>query len=152
MAPEADGQETAEQLRKAFHANRLLDLRRSRSGQISAHRGRRWGVRRQVPAGLIALLLSDVAEHTDGLVALRLAGARITGALDLRHTQIRHALILEDCYFDEPVDLTGAHAPWLSLQRCWIPGVIGYCLRVEGDTNLSGLSSRHVDLRNAHVA
>lgn len=43
-----------------------------------------------------------------GAVSLRLIGARITGSLDMSHARLDRPLIVECCYFDEPIDLVGA--------------------------------------------
>ncbi len=52
---------------------------------------------------------------------LRLRGARITGRLELRGVECGAALILIDCVFTEPVNLTGAELPELAMVGCRAP-------------------------------
>jgi hypothetical protein len=82
---------------------------------------------------------------------LHISGARITGFLDLCHVNVNRALLFEHCYFDEIVDLTGAHALWLSLRDCLAPEVKGHGLRIEGDLDLTGLTAARVNLFGAHI-
>ncbi|MBS2963812.1 hypothetical protein KGA66_12190 [Actinocrinis puniceicyclus] len=79
-------------------------------------------------------------------------GARITGSLDMSHARFDRPLIVESCYFDEPIKLVGARLAWLSLHDCVMPEVSGYYLRVEGDLDLGGSSMVGLDLFGAQVA
>ena len=130
-----------ERLREALRAGRPLDLRPSGQGPVRVRNGRHWGPLRRVDAAMVAELLGDPdLSQERGSVPLRLIGARVTGSLDLGHARVGRALFAECCYFDEPIELSGAQLAWLSLRDCVMPAIIGYGLRVEvrGQIWLSG--------------
>src|ERR1700683_57090 len=62
---------------------------------------------RTVRAGFLRDLATNPAR---GIRELRLRGARITGALDLEGYDLACGVALEDCSFDEPVNLRRARA------------------------------------------
>ncbi|MET4641126.1 hypothetical protein ABID95_000847 [Streptomyces atratus] len=72
-----------------------------------------------------------------GAVAcLKLAGARISGHLNLAGAQITHALWLEDCWFEESVDLLGASSQTLAITGSQVPGIEADSARIEGSLGL----------------
>ncbi|MGE6738537.1 oxidoreductase, partial [Streptomyces sp. NPDC059900] len=72
-----------------------------------------------------------------GAVAcLRLAGARISGHLNLAGAQIAYALWLEDCWFEESVNLLGASTQTLVITGSHVPGIEAYAARIEGTLDL----------------
>jgi hypothetical protein len=89
-------------------------------------------------ASLVEVLRDSAVSRECGTAPLRLIGARVEGALDLRHTQVVRPLIAECCYFSEPIDISGSQAPWLALNDCFLPALTGYGARIEGDLDLSG--------------
>jgi len=97
------------------------------------------------------VLCAGAAAPEHGTRPLRIVGARITGTLELAHARAERPLILECCYLDEPVELSGAQLPWLELRDCRIPAVNGYGMRVDGDLVLSGSSLQQVNAFGAHV-
>lgn len=115
-------------------------------------------------AVIVALLLGGNTAQSGAVACLRLAGARISGRLDLVGAQIAHALWLEDCRFEEGVDLSGASAQSIAIVGSRVPGVEAGVIRVEGRLDLrrsrleSGFASpfhRQVtalSLINAHVS
>ena len=84
-------------------------------------------------------------------VPLRLIGARIMGSLDLGHVRVARPLFVECCYFDESIELSGAHLAWLSLRHCAAPAIIGHGLRLEGDLDLGGAAIGCVNLFGAEI-
>jgi hypothetical protein len=77
----------------------------------------------QVNAALLTELLVETNSGRSAATALRLAGARITGTVDLRHSQVNRPFIAEGCYFDEPVDLIGAQLSWFEVRDSSIPSI-----------------------------
>ncbi|MEU6230102.1 oxidoreductase [Streptomyces sp. NPDC047042] len=88
---------------------------------------------------LAALLLGAGPEHTPGdRPALRLTGARVTGRLDLRFTEISVPVVLSDCSFDAAPDLRGAGTRELVLTGCHLPGLVADTARIDGRLVLAG--------------
>ncbi|KMS74441.1 oxidoreductase [Streptomyces viridochromogenes] len=149
----------------AFPEGRCVDLRTGVPQDDLVVEGRQWGPGRTVRAAVIVALLQGANTAQPGAVAcLRLAGARISGHLHLAGAQIAHALWLEDCWFEEGVDLSGASTQSIAIVGSRVPGVEAGLIRIEGRLDLrrsrleSGMASpfhRRVtafSLINAHVS
>ncbi|GAA2419464.1 hypothetical protein [Streptomyces glaucus] len=74
-------------------------------------------------------------------MAMRLAGALISGHLNLAGARIAHAVWLEDCWFEEGVDLSGASAQSIAIVGSRVPGVEAGLIRID----------RRLDLRRSRV-
>ena len=80
------------------------------------------GVGRRSPTSRIAgttvtrLALAATTPVPGRVARLHVRGARITGALLLRHGTVQVPVLFEDCLFDEPLDLSHARAKSLSLR------------------------------------
>ncbi|MGW6528921.1 oxidoreductase [Streptomyces venezuelae] len=126
----------------AFPEGRRVDVRTGVPEDDRVAGGGRWGPERTVRASVIAALLLGANTPQPGTVArLGLAGARISGRLDLAGAQVAHALWLEDCWFEEGVDLLGASTQSIAMVGCRVPGVEAGVIRVEG----------RLDLRRSHL-
>lgn len=149
----------------AFPEGRRVDLRMGVPEDDRVTEGGRWGPGRTVRAAVIVALLLGANTAQPGVVAcLRLAGARISGHLNLAGAQVAHALWLEDCWFEEGVDLFGASTQSIAIVGSRVPGVEAGLIRIEGRLDLrrsrleSGCASpfhRRVtalSLINAHVS
>lgn len=149
----------------AFPEGRRVDLRTGAPEDDLVAEGGQWGLGRTVRATVIVALLQGANTTQPGAVAcLRLAGARISGHLDLAGAQIAHALWLEDCWFEQDVDLSGASTQSIAVVASRVPGVEAGMTRIEGRLDLrrsrleSGSASpfhRRVtalSLINAHVS
>jgi len=81
------------------------------------------------------LLLGRYLEqsHPQGL---RLARARIIGALDLDRLAPIIGLGLSQCVVDQPVTMRGARLPWLMLFSTHLPGIAANGVYVEGAVEL----------------
>lgn len=122
------------ELWNAFPAARTVDL--GGTGEIRAE--------------VIAALLLGAQRAEPGRVpTVHLVGARITGPLDLSYAEVRHALLLRDCEFTDPVDLAGARTKLVNVAKSRLPGLsvsdsqIGGLLilgdaRIDGPLNLTG--------------
>lgn len=110
---------------------------------------------RPVRAAVVAALLLGANDERPGAVAaLRLAGARITGRLDLSGAEIRHTLSLEDCRLEGTVSLDGATTRTVGITNSRIPGIDAGLARIEGalDLRRSVLEGGALTLINARVA
>ncbi|MFJ7067785.1 membrane-associated oxidoreductase [Streptomyces sp. NPDC101115] len=119
----------------AFPKGASVDLRTADDEDAAGGAG--WGPQRTVRAEVLrALLLGGPLQETE-IPALRLAGARITGTLDLAHGTIEHALHLNDCYFEDTPLLYAARLRQLNLSGSVLPGLAAATVHVEGMVQLS---------------
>src|SRR5215211_3963427 len=93
-----------QELREAMLTGRAVDWRTGDAATDDPAHGAGWGTQRTVDGTLLAELLTN-AEGPRRPRALRLAGARIVGRLDLEATELVCPLLLWGCWFAEPVIL-----------------------------------------------
>ncbi|MFJ4270200.1 oxidoreductase [Streptomyces coelicoflavus] len=86
-------------------------------------------IRSEVVAALL-LGVNDAGGPGDR-PALRLTGARITGLLDLRFTEITAPVVLTDCRFDEAPLLKGARTRELAMTGCTLPGLVADTAQID---------------------
>ncbi|HEU5030052.1 MAG TPA: hypothetical protein VFV01_34430 [Spirillospora sp.] len=79
-----------------------------------------------------ALLLGAQPAGAGQVPALRLTGARITGVLDLSFAEVRYAVLMRDCVFDEPPSLYAARLRQFSLTGSRLPGLSASDSQVDG--------------------
>ncbi|MEU8343230.1 hypothetical protein AB0C74_16160 [Spirillospora sp. NPDC048832] len=108
---------------------------------------------RQVRAGLLARLLTGERTPEGGRPrAVKLRGARITGALDLEAAELACPLLLDGCRFEEPLVLREATAPSVRLPGCDVPELIADQLRTTGNLELNrGFTAARVHLTGADI-
>jgi hypothetical protein len=140
------------QLGEAILTGQLVDLREGDTSADAAARGSRRGARRTVPA----VVLFDLLTRGEGPAqprALRLAGARIAGRLDLEAAHLACPILLLDCWFEEPLALTEATVPALRLPGCHLPALDAEQLTTRGNVELrDGFHARgEVNLGGAHI-
>ncbi|MFZ2063055.1 MAG: pentapeptide repeat-containing protein [Candidatus Binatus sp.] len=96
--------------------------------------GDKWGAERTVRAEVVAWLLGDAQAsqyiHPSGLA---LAGARITGNLDLSYATVSKQLTLIRCYVPEGINLLSAHLQDITVRRSRIGAVFGNMANIHGD-------------------
>ncbi|MFF5972341.1 membrane-associated oxidoreductase [Streptomyces sp. NPDC012769] len=120
----------------AFPKGAAVDFRTAEDEDAADGAG--WGPERTVRAEVLrALLLGGPLEDGE-IAALRLSGARITGALDLSYGVIDHALRLSDCHFEQAPVLYAARLRTLKLDGSVLPGLAAATVQVEGMVYLSG--------------
>ncbi|NBE54099.1 oxidoreductase [Streptomyces boluensis] len=125
----------------AFPEGRRVDLRTGIPEADDPAAGDRWGPERSVRAAVLAALLLGANDERSGSVAaLRLAGARITGRLELDGAEIGHAFQLEGCRLEEKVSLWGATTRTIRLAHSWVPGIDAGLARIEGALHLKGVA------------
>ncbi|KOU78059.1 oxidoreductase [Streptomyces sp. MMG1533] len=137
----------------AFPTGRPVDLRTDGADDDPAN-GDGWGSERTIRAGVVAALLLGGNPGQPGTVpALRLAGARISGTLDLGGAEIGHGMWFEECWFEQAVGFYGAATRTIAIKGSTIPGVDLTMARVEGRVEFrkSVLRGR-LSLLNARVA
>jgi hypothetical protein len=139
-------------LRQAILTGQLVDLREGDTSADAAARGSQWGARRTVPAGVLV----DLLTQGDGPAqprALRLAGARIVGQLDLEAAHLACPVLLVGCWFEEPVALSEATVPALRLPGCHLPALDAEQLTTRGNVELRHGFHAHgeVNLGGAYI-
>jgi hypothetical protein len=142
-----------EQLRLAIATGTLVDLRTGQAEADNPARGATWDHPRTVRASLLAELLIQPGEEKQRPRGLRLAGARITGTLNLEGTELVCPLLLHDCWFDEPVTIGDVQAVTIRLPGCHLPALYAKQVRTRGDLDLDEGFSVHgeVLLRGARI-
>lgn len=146
--------ESEERIVAAARTGQLVDLRVGVTTLDDPAGGMEWGVGRSVRAELlIELLTKDHAPEISRPQAVRIQGARITGALNLRMRTLICPLVLQDCYIDQSVDLNEASAAAICLPGCHILGLYAIQLRTTGVLDLGdGFTARWgVSLIGAHI-
>ncbi len=126
----------------AFPTAGRVDLRVGDPAADDPAAGAGWGPERVVRAEVVAALLLGARETESGhTAAVQLAGARITGRLALDHAEVNHHLRLQDCLFEESVDLYGARTGQLSFNGSHLPGMLASHLWAEGNLRLTGCTA-----------
>ncbi|GAA4786730.1 membrane-associated oxidoreductase [Streptomyces ziwulingensis] len=94
--------------------------------------GGSWGPERTVRAAVLRALLLG-GDRADGEIAsLGLAGARITGSLELQYATIEHPVRLRHCHFEEVPRCYAARLRELNLSESVLPGLVAHAIRVDG--------------------
>ncbi|MEW2623549.1 membrane-associated oxidoreductase [Streptomyces sp. NPDC048106] len=95
-------------------------------------RGADWGPERTVRAEVLRELLLAGPVREGRTPGLKVAGARITGRLDLKYGTVACAVRLRGCHFEQAPDLYGARIVALALSDSVLPGLTAGALRAEG--------------------
>ncbi|MFF7160070.1 membrane-associated oxidoreductase [Streptomyces sp. NPDC008086] len=120
---------------QAFPKGEAVDFRAG-EGE-GAVEGAGWGPERTVRATVLrALLLAGPVESGE-VAALKVAGARITGVLDLRYAVIDSVARLSHCHFEDVPDVSGAQLKYLNLTGSRLPGLGAARIRVDGGLRLT---------------
>ncbi|MGW1781113.1 membrane-associated oxidoreductase [Streptomyces sp. NPDC002143] len=113
---------------RAFATGATVDFR--------AH-GEENGPERGVRAAVLRALLLNGPREPGEIAALRIAGARITGVLDLRYAVVDSMIRLSHCRFDEAPRLVGAQLNYVSLRDSELPGLGASHTRIDGGLRLT---------------
>ncbi|WP_328507233.1 oxidoreductase [Streptomyces sp. NBC_00391] len=122
----------------AFPEGRRVDLRTGVAEEDRVAGGGEWGPGRTVRAAVIAALLlgAHATERPGAVGSLALTGARISGRLDLAGARIDHPLWLEDCWFEQGVNLFGAETRTVAITGSRLPGLEAGSTRIDGRLDL----------------
>ena len=120
---------------QAFPKGESVDFREA--GDESGAQGAEWGPQRSVRAAVLRALLLDGPAESGEVAALKVAGARITGVLDLRYATVDSVVRLSHCRFDDVPDLSGAQLKYLNLTGSRLPGLASARVRVDGGLRLT---------------
>ncbi|MEW2400663.1 membrane-associated oxidoreductase [Streptomyces sp. NPDC046862] len=121
---------------RAFPRGGAVDFRTADDEDASLSDG--WGPERTVRASVLRALLLKAEREEGEVAALKVAGARITGVLDLRYATVDSVVRLSHCRFDDTPDLSGANLSYLNLSDSVLPGLGSARVRVDGSLRLSG--------------
>ena len=106
--------------------------------------------RRTIRAGVLRRLLTD--RQSSNSYAIRLRGARISGAFDVEAVALTRGLYMTDCLFDQPVNLTDSEVPSVRLHGCNMPGLNADRLSTRGNLEIgNGFQAGWVRLKEAHI-
>jgi hypothetical protein len=96
-----------------------------------------WGRKREVDAQLIRWICVDrgARERIDP-AGLQIAGAKITGALDLSFVNVPWPIVLMHCAFTRDAYLQEVELPMLALDGCWTKAISADGAIVKGDVFL----------------
>lgn len=136
---------------QAFPKGEAVDFRTG-EGE-GAVEGADWGSERTVRATVLRALLLDGPVESGEVAALKVAGARVTGVLDLRYAVIDSVARLSHCHFEEVPDLSGAQLKYLNLSGSRLPGLGAARIRVDGGLRLTNCRfAGRVRLGGAQIA
>lgn len=124
-----------ERVWRAFPRGQDVDFRGP--GDADPARGAAWGPERTVRAAVVRALLLSAPQEDGETAALRLAGARITGVLNLQYADLDHAVRLSDCFFEDVPVLYAARLRQLNLRGSVLPGLDAATLRMDGVLRMS---------------
>lgn len=138
---------------EAFRWGSRVDLRTGNPEKDDPQQGGKWSNARRVRAEVIAALLLSEPEAAPGRVpAVRLTGARVTGALSLAYAEVRFLLSLRECWFEQPICLDEATTRTVDLTGSVIPRLDANDTRLEGHLVLRRCRANSVALTDARIA
>jgi hypothetical protein len=125
-------------LLRSAASGQLVDLRTGIQSQDDATHGSEWPSKRCIRAEILASCLLDSSQAPkSGIPILRLAGARITGRLDLGGADLVKAIWFEQCYFDEPPNLADARTRTVRIVQSYLPGLNALSTKIDGQLDLT---------------
>ncbi|MER5216540.1 membrane-associated oxidoreductase [Streptomyces sp. NPDC002838] len=139
------------QVWRAFPRGETVDFRTAEDEDTAA--GTDWGPERTLRASVLRALLVSAPQEDGEIAALRVMGARITGALDLTHAVVDAPVRLTHCHFTDPPDLYGIQLRRLSLRGSVLPALDLGSARVDGVMQLSDCRVRgRIQLSGAQIS
>ncbi len=120
---------------RAFATGTAVDFRAADDEDPAE--GGTWGPERTVRASVLRALLLDGPRADGEVAALSLAGARVTGPLELAYATVDHPVRLRHCHFDDVPRLYAARLREVNLSESVLPGLISHAVRVDGVLRLT---------------
>ena len=131
--------ESEQRVWDAFATGSLVDFRTRNAAGDDPAAGGGWGPHRQVRAEIVSALLRGAVVPEPGCAGrVWLRGARITGVIDLRDAEVKHALRLERCHVGRGVDLADATGRAIMLEQCRLGAVNLMGASITGRISFSG--------------
>jgi hypothetical protein len=139
-------------LGEAFPLGAWVDLRAGRPGIDDPKTGSRWPASRLIRAEVIrGIVLGQQGAGHGEVAAVRLAGARISGLLDLIHAEVPFPVYLHGCWLEKAPDLRWSNIRHLDLSDSHFPAINAESAHIERDLVMAGCVARAVTLRRARV-
>ncbi|GGS69743.1 oxidoreductase [Planobispora rosea] len=136
----------------AYPTGAWVDLRTGDPVTDDPAGGAAWGPERTVRAEVVTALLLGAREAEPGTTpGVRLAGAHLTGDLDLSDAAVETKLHLLNCRLPGVVDFSDASTRGLRFRGCALGRVRAPRSTVDGLLEFDGSSLRGLRLDNAHV-
>ncbi|MEU7413758.1 membrane-associated oxidoreductase [Streptomyces sp. NPDC042638] len=124
-----------ERVWRAFPRGEAVDFRET--SEDDPAEGEHWGPGRTLRAEVLRALLLDGPRQDGEIPSLNLAGARITGRLDLQYATVDHPVRLRHCHFDEAPRCYAARLRELNLSESVLPGLVAHAVQVDGVMRLT---------------
>ncbi|MEV0222273.1 membrane-associated oxidoreductase [Streptomyces sp. NPDC050704] len=132
---------------QAFPRGESVDFRTADDEDVTDGGG--WPPERTIRAAVLRTVLLNGPQEDGKIPALKLAGARITGLLNLQYGTVDHAVRLSHCFFEDAPLLYGSRLRQLNLSSSVLPGLVAAAMRmvdvlrltdcrVRGPVRLSG--------------
>jgi hypothetical protein len=123
----------------AFATGGLVDFGTGNAAGDDPVDGGDWGPHRQVRAEVVSALLCGAVVPEPGRAGrVWLRCASITGVIDLRDAEVKHALRLERCHVGDGVNLADATGRAIMLVRCQLGAVNLLGANITGRLSFSG--------------
>ena len=121
---------------EAFPRGAWVDLRSGDPEKDDPASAGSWGTERTVRGEIVTALLLGACKPEPGrFPAVRLRGARIAGRIDLMGAVISHALVLEYCWFEQPLRFVETTTKTVRISSSRLPAFNGARMRTEGIVN-----------------
>ncbi len=124
-----------EQVWRAFPLGESVDFRTADDEDVAL--GATWGPERTVRAHVLRALLLNGPQEAGEIASLSLAGARITGRLDLQYATIDQPVRLRYCHFDDVPRFYASRLRELNFGDSVLPGLTAHAMRVDGVLRLT---------------
>ncbi|MGR3868530.1 membrane-associated oxidoreductase [Streptomyces graminifolii] len=124
-----------EQVWRAFPLGESVDFRTADDEDVALGAG--WGPERTVRAAVLRALLLNGPQEAGEIASLSLAGARITGRLDLQYATIDPPVRLRYCHFDDVPRFYASRLRELNFGDSVLPGLTAHAMRVDGVLRLT---------------
>ncbi|MEU2063308.1 membrane-associated oxidoreductase [Streptomyces sp. NPDC013455] len=124
-----------ERVWRAFPRGEAVDFREAPDEDPAE--AERWGPERTLRAEVLRTLLLDGPRQDGEIASLSLAGARITGRLDLQYATIDHPVRLRHCRFEQAPRCYAARLREFNLSESALPGLVAHAVQVDGVLRLT---------------
>ncbi|MFF6986696.1 membrane-associated oxidoreductase [Streptomyces sp. NPDC010273] len=124
-----------EQVWRAFPLGESVDFRTADDEDVALGAG--WGPERTVRAHVLRALLLNGPQEAGEIASLSLAGARITGRLDLQYATVDQPVRLRYCHFDDVPRFYASRLRELNFGDSVLPGLTAHAMRVDGVLRLT---------------